>query len=386
MKFFHLSDLHIGKQLHFYPLLEDQKYILEQVAEQAEAEKPDAVVIAGDIYDRPVPSAEAVSLFDWFLRRMRKACPGVSLLVIAGNHDSPRRLGFASSILEREGVLIAGMPPEHPREFLKKAELTDRWGRVCFWLLPFVKPGYAAGVFPGEEPESYEEALRRLLEREKIDPAVRNVLVTHQFYTASGREPEKSESESVHVGGVDNVDVRVLEPFCYAAMGHLHRPQAMGRPVYRYCGTLLPYSVSEGEEEKSLTVVTLREPGTEPEIRTVPLTPLRRVRSLRGTLAELLEQAPREGSDDYVSLTLTDEQMPYQPREQLEQRFRRILEIRVENTRTRRQAEEIRESRQNRDPLELFADFYREMQGQEMTEEQRSLLKEILKQAEEEWE
>ncbi|HIX58889.1 MAG TPA: exonuclease SbcCD subunit D [Candidatus Blautia gallistercoris] len=384
MKFFHLSDLHIGKQLHFYSLRDEQEFMLRQVIGLAREHRPKVIVIAGDIYDKAVPSAEAVALFDWFLTELQEIRPAIPLLLIAGNHDSPRRLDFASRILQKEGIHIQGMPPAGPEEFLRKVEFTDEWGKVRFYLLPFVKPGYVAGVFPGEGPGSYEEAVEKILEREEIDRGIRNVLVTHQFYTASGKSPEKSDSEAIHVGGLDNVDVRVLEPFVYVAMGHMHRPQSMGKPWYRYCGTLYPYSVSEAEDQKTLTMVTLGAPGIEPEISLLPLKPLRKVRTLRGTLEELLEQVPQGTCGDYVSLTLTDEIMPYQPREQLEKRYERILELRVENTRTRQQARDLQEGNALTDPMELFGNFYREIQGQDLTGEQQKLLEELLEQAEEE--
>ncbi|MGI6070070.1 MAG: exonuclease SbcCD subunit D [Blautia sp.] len=383
MKFFHLSDLHIGKQLHHYSLLEDQTYILRQIIEKARELLPDGIVIAGDIYDKAIPSAEAVALFDGFLTELSEIEPRIPVLLVAGNHDSPKRLEFVRSILKKDQIYIAGMPPKTPKESLEKVILTDAWGPVCFYLLPFIKPGYVSGVFPEEELGSYEEAVAKLLEREKVDESIRNVLVTHQFYTASGREPASSDSESIHVGGIDNIDVRVLEPFVYAAMGHIHRPQSMGRESYRYCGTPLAYSVSEKDDKKSLTVVTLREPGTAPDIECLPLAPLRRVCAYKGTLEELLEAAGEGNCGDYVSLTLTDEVMPYQPREQLERKYERILEIKVENTRTRRQAEEIREASMVTDPMELFGAFYRELQGEELDENQKTILRDVLEQVKE---
>lgn len=383
MRFFHLSDLHIGKQLHNFSLQEDQSHILDQIVKKAEELSPDCMVIAGDIYDKAIPSGEAVALFDGFLTRLADLKPGLPVLLVAGNHDSPKRLSFVRSILKKDRIHIAGMPPERPEDFLEKVVFTDEWGPVCFYLLPFLKPGYVSGVFPEEDMGSYEEAVAKILDRELVDRGIRNVLVTHQFFTASGKEPMTSDSESIHVGGLDNVDVRVLEPFTYAALGHIHRPQSMGVEIYRYCGTPMAYSVSESGDEKSLTVVTLKEPGTAPVIECVPLEPLHRVRSAAGTLQELLEAAGEGICQDYMSLTITDEVLPYQPREQLERKYARILEIKVENTRTRRQSEEIGEMAMITKPLELFRSFYREIQGQELTEEQEELLEDVLEQAKE---
>lgn len=378
MKFFHLSDLHIGKQLHYYSLAEDQRHILDQVVEWAKREQPQAVVIAGDVYDKAIPSGEAVSLFDYFLTELTKALPEGRVLVIAGNHDSPRRLDFASSILEKHQVHIVGMPPKSPEEYLTRVSLEDAWGEVCFYLMPFLKPGYVAGVFPEEEKSSYQEAIQGLLEREQIDTGIRNVLITHQFYTSFGREPRRSDSEAIHVGGLDNVDVQVLTPFDYVAMGHIHRPQSIGGEQYRYAGTLLPYSVSEAGDEKVLTMVTLGEKKTPPQVTELPLSPLRRVIARKGTLDELLARAGEEPCEDYASLTITDEIMPYQLREQLERKYTRILELKIENTRTLRQAGELQECSLVTEPLPLFARFYEELQGQPLREEQKALLKDVI--------
>lgn len=260
MKFFHLSDLHIGKQFYHYNMNAEQRDILSQIVALAEREKPDAVVLAGDIYDSPIPSAEAVSVFDSFLTALSSIEPQIAVLVIAGNHDSARRIDFASSILEKHKVHIAGMPPVREEEHLKKVTLTDAYGEVDFYLLPFTKPSYVRNLFEEEIPD-YDTAVRKLIERETLDTGKRNVLVSHQFYTASGREPSTCDSEVRMVGGIENVDTAALLPFDYAALGHIHRPQKMGKPEYRYCGTPLQYSISEAQDEKSVTVVTLLEKG-----------------------------------------------------------------------------------------------------------------------------
>ncbi len=379
MKFFHLSDLHIGKQLHRYNMSEEQRQIFRQIVAMAQEEQPDAVILAGDIYDSPVPSAEAVSIFDDFLTQLCERVPQAVILIIAGNHDSAKRLDFASSILAKHQIHIAGMPPVTQEEMIQKVTLRDGYGEVDFYLLPFVKPGYVRHVFAEEVP-SYDAAVRMLLAREEIDDGKRNVLVSHQFYTAGGKEPETCDSEVRFVGGIENVDVAALAPFDYAALGHIHRPQKMGKAYYRYCGTPLQYSVSEVGEEKSVTVVELKEKGSEPLIRQLPLTPLRRVRKLTGTLKEILEGVTEENCHDFVSITLTDEVEAYQPKERLEEQFDHILEIRIDNARTRKLLDLEDEELEELDPYEAFRMFFAEMNGREMTEQEDVILRQVINQ------
>lgn len=377
MKFFHLSDLHIGKQLHHYNMSAEQTDILQQILALAAKELPDAVLLAGDIYDTPVPSAESVAIFDKFLTGLSEITPQITILMIAGNHDSARRLSFANNILEKHGVHIAGLPPMQPEEHLKCVTLSDEYGEVDFYLLPFTKPSYVRKVFE-EEITGYDMAVRRVLERETIDTSKRNVLVSHQFYTASGKAPEVSDSEVHMAGGIENVDVSVLEPFDYAALGHIHRPQWMGKEIYRYCGTPLSYSVSEASEEKSVTVVELGAKGSEPLIRKLPLEPLRQVRKLSGTLEEILNDTQAEWNHDFVSITLTDDVEAYRPKERLEERFDHILEIRVDNARTRKMLAFSGEKVELKSPYEAFQSFFGEMNGREMTEEESRLIQTVI--------
>lgn len=375
MKFFHLSDLHIGKQLHRYSMAAEQRDILDQIVALAKEEQPDAVIVAGDIYDSAVPSAESVSLFDHFLTALSELKPQPDIFLIAGNHDSARRLDFASSILARHHVHIAGMPPVREDEFIKRVTLTDAYGEIDFYLLPFVKPSYVRGLFP-EETLTYDLAVRRLLERERICEERRNVMISHQFYTAGASGPAVCDSEVRLVGGIENVDVSLLQPFDYAALGHIHRPQKIGSERYRYCGTPLAYSVSEAGDEKSVTVVELLEKGETPVLRTLPLTPLRQVRKLVGTLADVLAAADACSRDDYVSITLTDEVEAYQPKERLEECFDHILEIRIDNARTRNILSFTKET-ESLDPYEAFCRFFAEINGRELTEQEDMLLKRI---------
>ena len=383
MKFFHLSDLHIGKQLHRYNLKEDQQVILKEVITYAKELRPDAIVIAGDIYDKSVPSAEAVNVFDEFLTDLSEITPEIPILIISGNHDSPDRLKYASEILKRHHIYLAGNVPERPEEHIEKVTLHDAYGEVDFYLLPFMKPAYVKNIFVDGTPETYSDAVKEIIKREKIDyKDKRNVLVSHQFYVGEKAEsPETCDSEVFSVGGIDNVDIGAVKEFDYVALGHLHGAQYVSRPKIRYCGTLLKYSVSESTQNKSLTVVTLKAKGEKPEIENYPLHPLRDVRKKKGTLDEIIKEAQETEKDDYISITLTDEIDPYKPKEQLERIFSHILEIRVDNQRTRTKLKEMDEELVMKDPFTSFAEFYKEMQGREMNGEEETIMKEIFDKA-----
>ena len=383
MKFFHLSDLHIGKQLHRYNLKEDQQVILKEVITYAKELRPDAIVIAGDIYDKSVPSAEAVNVFDEFLTDLSEITPEIPILIISGNHDSPDRLKYASEILKRHHIYLAGNVPERPEEHIEKVTLHDAYGEVNFYLLPFMKPAYVKNIFVDGTPETYSDAVKEIIKREKRDyKDKRNVLVSHQFYVGEKAEsPETCDSEVFSVGGIDNVDIGSVKEFDYVALGHLHGAQCIGKPEIRYCGTLLKYSVSESTQNKSLTVVTLKAKGEKPEIENYPLHPLRDVRKKKGTLDEIIKEAQETEKDDYISITLTDEIDPYKPKEQLERIFSHILEIRVDNQRTRTKLKEMDEELVMKDPFTSFAEFYKEMQGREMNGEEETIMKEIFDKA-----
>lgn len=383
MKFFHLSDLHIGKQLHRYNLKEDQQVILKEVITYAKELRPDAIVIAGDIYDKSVPSAEAVNVFDEFLTALSEITPEIPILIISGNHDSPDRLKYASEILKRHHIYLAGNVPERPEEHIEKVTLHDAYGEVDFYLLPFMKPAYVKNIFADGTPETSSDAVKEIIKREKIDyKDKRNVLVSHQFYVGEKAEsPETCDSEVFSVGGIDNVDIGSVKEFDYVALGHLHGAQCIGKPEIRYCGTLLKYSVSESTQNKSLTVVTLKAKGEKPEIENYPLHPLRDVRKKKGTLDEIIKEFRETEKDDYISITLTDEIDPYKPKEQLERIFSHILEIRVDNQRTRTKLKEMDEELVMKDPFTSFAEFYKEMQGREMNGEEETIMKEIFDKA-----
>ena len=297
MRFFHLSDLHIGKQLHHYNLKEDQRHILGEIIDYARDIHPDAIVIAGDVYDKSIPSAEAVTIFDDFLTDLAAVTPTIPVLIISGNHDSAERLQYASGFLKKHQIYVAGNAPAVPEDYLQKVVLSDEHGAVNFYLLPFIKPSYVRNVSE-TVPESYTEAVDMLLQREKINYSERNVLVSHQFFTKGNETPETCESERISVGGIDNVDISVIQKFDYAALGHIHKAQRVGEEHIRYCGTMLKYSVSEADHTKSLIMVEIGEKGMEPVITALPLHPLRDVKKKKGQLHEVMEHASESDRQD----------------------------------------------------------------------------------------
>ena len=331
MIFFHISDLHIGCKLYNRDLLEDHRYVLSQVISACERERPDALLLTGDIYDKAIPSSEAVDLFDWFMDSLSSRIPEMAVLMISGNHDSPARLSCYHSILAREGLYVAGKPPMAPGEGVRKVTLKDSYGDVIFWLLPFVKPSMARPLVAeeGEALLSYEETYRRILEREELDPSLRNVLLAHQFFLPPGgnaEEVERADTEMRTVGNIDQISASVLSPFSYAALGHIHKPMTVGEDRFRYPGSILPTSVSEEGQEKGILRVELLEAGVPAKITKIPLMPLRRVRTLRGSLSEVLSLA----CEDYVSIVLTEDVMEMDVQEKLRRAFPYLLEVRRE--------------------------------------------------------
>lgn len=385
MKFFHLSDLHIGKYLNGYNLKENQEAVLGQIIAYAEEFQPDAILICGDIYDKSVPSGEACEIFDRFLESLDARCPAIPVFIIAGNHDSPSRLAYASGFLKNHGIYLATEPPKEPEEFLVKVTLKDVWGPVHFYLLPFLKPGYVRKVFPGGNVENYEDAVRRLLAREEICHEERNVLLSHQFYTWKGERPQTCESELLmfSVGGVDEIDARIVESFDYVALGHLHGAQKVGRDHIRYCGSPSKYSVSEEHHRKAVTVVTLEEKGTAPKIDFLPLKPVREVRRVCGSLEEVLCAGEAGYGKDFVSISITDRQEAYRLRQRLEEVYPCLLEVRMEDGRTGSFLGELQEEEGMLPPMESFRKFYQELRGIPMSEEEEALMEEIFRKVKE---
>ncbi|WP_395546584.1 MULTISPECIES: exonuclease SbcCD subunit D [unclassified Lacrimispora] len=386
MKIFHLSDLHIGKQLNGYSLKENQEAVLNQIVDYAASRHPDVILICGDIYDKTAPSGEAYTMFGNFLEALSGIKPEITVLIIAGNHDSPERLSYASAFLERHRIHLSVFPPRNQEEYLKKVVLRDENGPVNFYLLPFLKPGYVRQLFPDNQPDGYESAIRAVLERETIDAGERNILLSHQFYTAGSKDPETCESEQavIMAGGLDRVDASVLFDFDYIALGHIHGSQKVGKASVRYCGTPYKYSVSEENHKKSVTVVNIGKKGDEPELEFLPLNGIQDVRRERGTLSEILKRATEENRHDFVSVTLTDEEEPYRVRERLEEVFDHMLELRVDNERTRHKRLEEGETVPVLKPLEAFRQFFKAVRGEEMTMEEEQAMERIVQEAKEE--
>lgn len=362
MKLIHLSDLHLGKRVNEFSMLEDQAFILQEILQIIDEEQPQAVVLAGDIYDKSVPSGEAVQLFDGFLWELSSR--KLQVFVISGNHDSPERLSFGGRLMEGSGIHLA---PVYSGK-VEPAVLEDAYGPVNVYLLPFLKPAHVRRYFPEEEIGSYTEALRKAVEAMEIHKEQRNVLVTHQFVTGASR----SDSEEISVGGSDNVDASVFDDFDYVALGHIHGPQNIGSPRIRYCGTPLKYSFSEAGQQKSVTVAELKEKGSL-EVTVRPLTPLRDLREIRGAYLEVTEKSFYEGRnrEDYLHITLTDEEDVPDGAAKLRVIYPNLMRLDYDNTRTRsRNLPEGAEEPETKSPLELFEEFYERQNNQPMTEEQ----------------
>ncbi|MBQ6583103.1 MAG: exonuclease SbcCD subunit D [Mogibacterium sp.] len=336
MKLFHLSDLHIGLKLINRDLSEDQQYIFDQIAELARREQPDAVLIAGDIYDKAVPSAEAVELFDRLVRALTEAAPRAEIMMISGNHDSAPRINVFRSVLERQRIRMIGLPPREEGERIEKVVLEDEWGKVNFWLLPFVKPSMVRRITGMDENGnnlSYDRAVRKLIGLQEIDTKERNVLVSHQFYYPAGKTAdavERMDSEIPQVGNIDAVSGEALLPFDYAALGHIHKPMPVGSEYWRYCGTPLACSVSEAGQRKGVVMVDLGQKG-DVRVTVLPLEPLRQVRVISGSLREVLQQR----CDDYVRVVLTD-RVDYDVldlQDRIREAFPYLLEIRRDTVR-----------------------------------------------------
>ncbi|OON86533.1 exonuclease sbcCD subunit D [Oribacterium sp. C9] len=375
MTFYHLSDLHLGLKLINHSLQEDQKYILDKIIEYAKKDKPDAIVIAGDIYDKAIPSAEAVELFDDFISGLTAAAPQSEIMLISGNHDSAPRLDVFRNILKRQKIHMIGNPPEKPEDHIEKVTLQDSYGPVNFYLLPFVKPSMVKAIVGTDKNGnnlSYNDTLHKLLEREDVNVNERNILVSHQFYLPTGKdasEIERMGSEICTVGNIDQIYSDVLEPFDYAALGHIHKPMKVGSEFYRYCGTPLACSVQEAGQEKGIIRVRLDEKGQR-STEVLPLVPIRQVMVIKGSLTEVLSK----GCDDFVTVILTDkvdlDVLDMQDR--LRYAFPNLLEIRRETLRKSDYKLHFSEEKAL-DPYELCCSFLDDMDSDE-----QSLLRDVI--------
>ena len=366
----HLADLHLGKRVNGFSMMEDQEYILNRILEIMEEEQPDGLLIAGDVYDKTIPPAEAVRLMDDFLTAV--AAKNVPVFLISGNHDSAERVAFGHQLMQGSGIWIS---PVYDGT-IRHHTLEDRWGEVNIYLIPFLRPSVVRSFFPDVEIEDYTDALRTIIEDLQVDTSRRNVVLAHQFVTAAGALPETCDSEQLSVGGLDRVDGSVFSPFDYTALGHLHGPQRVGSETIRYAGSPLKYSFSELHQKKSVTVAELREKGVT-EIRQIPLQPRREMIELRGTFEEILEEARKKGEPrtDYYHMILTDETDVVDALSRLREYYPNIMLLDYDNRRTRSQKEVEQMDRvEERTPGELFAALYEQQNGQEMDSDRKEYL------------
>ena len=370
MKIIHLSDLHLGKRVNDFSMIEDQRYILNQILDTVEREMPCAVIIAGDVYDKTVPTAEAIELFDSFLTALFRL--GTPTFVISGNHDSAERVSFGSRLMEGGGIHIS----RAYEGVVSPVTITDEHGEVNFYMLPFVKPSQVRRFHEGE-CESYTDAVKLAIDAMKVDKSKRNILVAHQFVTGASR----TESEDISVGGLDNVDSSVFADFDYVALGHIHRPQNCTSEKIRYCGSPLKYSFSEAKDEKSITVIEFEEKGAA-KIRLIPLVPKTDMLELRGKYEELMRRDFYEAGgfkDSYAHITLTDEEDVLDAIGKLRTVYKNLMKLDYDNQRTRRSALiEADVAAEKKSPIELFSDLFEMQNNQPMSFEQRSFVTNLI--------
>ena len=381
MKVLHISDLHIGKRVNGMSMLDDQRYILRQILDIAENRQVSVLLIAGDVYDKASPSAEAVTVFDAFLTDAVAA--GLRVLAIPGNHDSAERIAYAQGLLEKQGVCL---PPVYEGE-VERVELEDEHGPVEFWLLPFLKPGDVRRFFPDEEiGDDYSAALRAVLGACAIDQGKRNVVLSHQLVTAYGTAPDRADDE-IKLGGMDNVDVSVYDAFDYVALGHVHRPQRVGRDTVRYSGSPLKYSFSEARYDKSAALIELGEkkPGDDVgecvSFELIPLVPLHDVREVRGTLADVLAMGTaHDASQDYLHITLSDEHPQLDAMAKVHEVFPNAMMLDYDNVTVLidRPQTQLTADPDSMDTLDLFSAFYESQVGNPLDNEQRDFARKLI--------
>ena len=373
MKLMHLADLHIGKRVNEFSMLEDQEYILTKVVNIIYEQRPDVIMIAGEVYDKAVPAAEAVELFDDFLYRLYKR--NLRVFVISGNHDSAERIAFGSRLMDKSGIYMSPVYDGH----IEPVVLNDEYGEIRFYMLPFIKPSHVRRFYPDSEIVTYTDAVKVSVEAMNIDQTQRNILITHQFVTGAMR----TESEEISVGGTDNVDVSAFEGFDYVALGHIHRSQKCGSEYIRYSGTPLKYSFSEAKDNKSITIIDVKEKG-EIQLSFIPLIPKRDLVEIKGSYNELTLKSFYEGTsydDDYMHITLTDEEDIPEVLTKLRVIYKNIMKLDYDNRRTRHYAEingvvDVT----SKSTLEHFSDFYEEQNGQPMSEEQTRFMEDLIDQ------
>lgn len=370
MKIMHLSDLHIGKKVNEYSMLQDQIYILKEILRIIDNEKVETVIIAGDVYDRSLPPNEALELFDEFLYQLSGR--NVNVFVISGNHDSPERISYGGRMMTENKIFLSPVYDGN----VKPISLNDDYGEVNFYLLPFVRPADIRRYFPDENIENYTDAVKVAIDNMNVDFNERNILVTHQFVTGA----ELSESEDIIVGGTDNVSGEVFDGFDYVALGHIHREQTVGKDNIRYCGTPLKYSFSEAKNIKSVTILDFNDKENI-EYSKIPLTPLRDMREIRGTYYELTLKSNYESTntEDYLHITLTDEEDIPDAIGKLRSIYPNIMKLDYDNLRTRGSGTvDAIENIESKSPFELFADLFKQQNNQDMSEEQEEIMRNLI--------
>lgn len=370
MKIMHLSDLHIGKKVNEYSMLQDQIYILKEILQIIDDEKVETVIIAGDVYDRSLPPNEALELFDEFLYQLSGR--NVNVFVISGNHDSPERISYCGRMMTENKIFLSPVYDGN----VKPITLNDDYGEVNFYLLPFVRPADIRRYFPDENIENYTDAVKVAIDNMNVDFSERNILVTHQFVTGA----ELSESEDIIVGGTDNVSGEVFDGFDYVALGHIHREQTVGKDNIRYCGTPLKYSFSEAKNIKSVTILDFNDKGNI-EYSKIPLTPFRDMREIRGTYYELTLKSSYESTntEDYLHITLTDEEDIPDAIGKLRSIYPNIMKLDYDNLRTRGSGTvDAIENIESKSPFELFAELFKQQNNQDMSEEQEEIMRNLI--------
>lgn len=370
MKIMHLSDLHIGKKVNEYSMLQDQIYILKEILQIIDDEKVETVIIAGDVYDRSLPPNEALGLFDEFLYQLSGR--NVNVFVISGNHDSPERISYCGRMMTENKIFLSPVYDGN----VKPITLNDDYGEVNFYLLPFIRPADIRRYFPDENIENYTDAVKVAIDNMNVDFNERNILVTHQFVTGA----ELSESEDIIVGGTDNVSGEVFDGFDYVALGHIHREQTVGKDNIRYCGTPLKYSFSEAKHIKSVTILDFNDKGNI-EYSKIPLTPFRDMREIRGTYYELTLKSSyeRTNTEDYLHITLTDEEDIPDAIGKLRSIYPNIMKLDYDNLRTRGSGTvDAIENIESKSPFELFAELFKQQNNQDMSEEQEEIMRNLI--------
>lgn len=379
MKILHLADLHLGKVIQEQSLLEDQKYMLNEIIKKLQEENVETILISGDVYDRSIPQTDAIDLLDYFLNILIKDLKK-QVFIISGNHDSKERLGFGNKIFENDGLFISSKYEGK----IKKVELQDEYGKLNIYMLPFIKPIEVKKYF-NDESLSYDETIKKIIEKEDIDESQRNIILTHQFVTAIGEQVERTESEVLTLGGTDNVDISNYNKFDYVAIGHVHRPQKIGRDTARYAGTMLKYSFSEVNHKKTMPILDFKEKGNI-DIKLVELKPLRDMREIKGPIEKLIENYEEENANDYIRAIITNEEPVYDAIGQIRKIYPNVVKLEVQNSKILSNIEFKTENLQkvkSKSEVELFNEFYKFQNNIELNVEQKNLIQEVVKEIKE---